>query len=447
MRPPVLSYVGPCLLAVSALAGSPHARAATLDDGGVLVGLLVAGQTDRHEFVADAGDALFLNVAELGNTSFFPTLALFDPAGNKIAETGGQGAASVDGLELPASGRYRVVVQDSGADTPGDYALWLATVPGARAPTLAPDAEVFGELGPGELRVHTIDASPGDTLHVTFAEIGNTSFFPVLSLFDPTGTELVTASGQGAADSGAVRVATGGPHTIVARDSGADTVGEFALRVTKSPGGAKFGSLGEDAGMSFDVPPGELATWRVPAALGDVLHANLGELGNTSFFPVLELYGPDGEQVARAAGQGGASIFGYAVTESGTHTLVGRDSGADTAGRARFGFARAPGAAALGTLVDGDVVERELEPGGLDSFRFAAASGASVFLTVAEVGNTSFFPTFRVYDPAGRLVGSASGQVTASAELVARIASQAATTLVSIVLVPLAVPPILRARG
>ena len=107
----------------------------TLVNGEVVSGEIELGDIDSYAFTANAGDTIYLRVAdtetnEFVSADFFPNVILLDPSGAVL--TNGAGALVGDiARALVTTGTYTVIVNDenAGEDATGSYNLYFAKAP------------------------------------------------------------------------------------------------------------------------------------------------------------------------------------------------------------------------------------------------------------------------------------------------------------------------------
>ena len=345
-------------------------------------------------------------------------MRVFAPSGTEVAFDADSVTAAILGLDIVESGEHQVVVQDSGADNTGIYTVHFARVTGANEGGRLPnDARLAGTLDLGDLDTFTFDAQAGDRVHLNAGDTNSTSLFPVLVLFDPSGTQVASDADSVTATLRNIEITESGVWTAVLFDSGADNVGDYELFFARISGANEKGLLPNDARRAASLAIGDVDTWTFTADVGDRVHVSAADIDSTSLFPDLLLYAPDGTLAISDADSVTALVSGFTVTSAGVHTVVVRDSGADNAGDYELHFALAPGAAEGGTLAGNTVVSARIDLGDFDSFEFGGRTGGRVTLNVADIDNTSLFPVVSVYDEAGTRVGFDTDSVTARIDL------------------------------
>ena len=220
----------------------------TLVNGEVVSGEIELGDIDSYAFTANAGDTIYLRVAdtetnEFVSADFFPNVILLDPSGAVL--TNGAGALVGDiARALVTTGTYTVIVNDesAGEDATGSYNLYFAKAPGANDDgTLVNGEVVSGEIELGDIDSYAFTANAGDTIYLRVAdtetnEFVSADFFPNVILLDPSGAVLTNGAGALVGDIARALVTTG-TYTVIVNDenAGEDATGSYNLYFAKAP--------------------------------------------------------------------------------------------------------------------------------------------------------------------------------------------------------------------
>ena len=418
--PGLLKITGALLLAIAAFSSPSVATAQELsNDVRVTAEITRSGQLDSYFFDASAGDIVYLTVADRDSTNFSPSVRIFDPNAVLIVSDTDLTTVEVDGLVIAQSGRYSVLVQDSGADFTGIYTLNFVRVSGANEfGELPNDARIADTLALGDLDTFTFNALAGDKIHLNLADSMTTNFSPDLRLHDPSGALAISDADLVTATIRDFEILTSGTWTVVISDSGADFAGEYELFFANVRGANEKGLLPNDTNKTESLALGDIDTWTFTAAAGDTVYLNVADILQTNFSPDVLVYGPDSVLLDDDADLITAHINRLQITNSGLHTVVVKDSGADFPGDYTLYFSRVPNAAEFGVLVSGEPRAASLLLGDIDTFEFNALSGANVQVNVSDANGTNFSPTFVIHDPSGVVVASDADLTTASASFV-----------------------------
>ena len=278
----------------------------------------------------------------------------------------------------------------------------------------------------GEVDEFTFDAVAGDSILLRVAdtettELINSSFFPRIELFDPSGAFV--DSGQGFLVGGIFeRLVVSGEFTVRVFDNstGNDETGSYDLYFAQMPGANEGGGLPNGGVVSEDIELGDIDSYTFQANAGDsillrVADTETTEFVNSDFFPRIELYGPDGGFL-----EGGQGFLVGGIAESlvatGTYTVLVFDnsSGSDAIGSYDLYFAKMPGANEGNGISGGETVDGFIDLGDIDSFAFSAGNlGTSVTFTLTDLDESDLFPRMELYSPSGSFVTSGQGFLTA----------------------------------
>jgi hypothetical protein len=173
------------------------------------------------------------------------------------------------------------------------------------------------------------------------------------------------------------------------------------------------------------LPAGVSNVWTFTANAGDGIAVAMGEMvANSTLYPYLRLYGPNGALLDSNFGSAGAGVSTQA-TNSGTFTVVaGNNENVSFGGNGTYRITLAtttvgspvvvaPGDEG-GSLNGAVVYNGTIDIGDLDVWKFTACVGDSIQLQMNEVTNGStLYPHLRLYGPEGVLIGSNFGSAGA----------------------------------
>ena len=409
----------------------------TLTNGGIETGNIDLGDLDIWSVTADAGDVLWAQIAEIGgNDSLIPGLVWYRPDGSQISANVGTSSADL-AVTATVAGTYTLVVYDANTDATGtgDYTLYFAqtatpfTVPaGDEGGTLTNGGIETGNIEVGDLDIWTVSADAGDVLWAQIGEIGgNDSLIPGLVWYRPDGSQISANVGTSSADL-AVTATVAGTYTLVVYDANTDATGTgdytlyFAQTATPFtvPAGDEGGTLTNGGIETGNIDLGDLDIWTVSADAGDVLWAQIGEIGgNDSLIPGLVWYRPDGSQISANVGTSSADLA-VTATVAGTYTLVVYDANTDATGTGDYTlyFAQTatpftvPAGDEGGTLTNGATETGDIDLGDLDLWSLTVDARDTIDVAISEVGgNDTLTPGIALYGPAGDLWISTSAPV------------------------------------
>lgn len=210
----------------------------TLLNDGVVSGSFTHGDLDSYSFSANAGDLVMLRVADVDDTALWPGIIVFDPTGaHPEPPTHGTDTA-VSQFTATKSGVYTVVVFDNSTAhaAVADYDLYFARAPGANeGGALSAGQPVEGSIDHGDLDSYTFTTVAGMEVVVTATELGDTTFWPGLTVQYPNGQ---TTSTQGTSQATKTFLApVSGTYTVIVYDASTshDGTSSYSLGFTAAP--------------------------------------------------------------------------------------------------------------------------------------------------------------------------------------------------------------------
>jgi len=269
-----------CLALILAFTWIPFASAASLVNGGHVSGAIsTVGGQDSYTFTATAGENVWLRIADTSNSAFYPRITLYGPTGAYITY---DNDGSVAGFTHTATttGTYTVVVSDDSGNYTGNYNFYFVRVPGANE---------GGSLGNGSLRTDKIDlgdldsftfsVQAGGQVQLTVTDTSNSSFYPNITLYGPTGA-YITYNNDGSVAGFTHTATTTGTYTVVVSDNTGSYTGDYTLQLTGTgitSSDIPPGNGGGDGTGDGDVP---LPAWALVLLGAGLLGAMRRRLGN-----------------------------------------------------------------------------------------------------------------------------------------------------------------------
>lgn len=393
-------------------------------------GLIISGQSytdridlgdiDSYTFSADAGDVVYLRVAdkettEFINSDFNPWIGLFDPDGDLINFGSG---ALVGDLTSPLiqSGTFTVVIVDEsvGDDAIGDYELFFGKAPAtAELGNLQNGQSESDEITLGDIDTFSFNGTAGDFVFIRVADTETTEFIdsefnPFVALYDPDGDLISISNGALVADISASLIETGQYTVIVTDESvGDDAIGSYELYYSNSPGVSELGDLPNGGVVSDRIDLGDLDTYSFAATAGDFVYLRAADTETTEFVdsefnPYMALIDPDGNLIVSSSGALVADVVAT-LQKTGTYSVVITDEsvGDDATGDYDLYYAKALGANEI-CGVGSTTVSGRIDLGDIDSLSFTSSTpGAPITISVTDDENNDFTPFFALYGPLG----------------------------------------------
>ncbi len=397
-----------------------------MSNGGNYPSALPANGTVTFTFDANTGDNVILRA---GSTGFVPRIDLFAANGTLLgtAPSGSPSSALRDSVltnRVAAGGSFRVTITSFYANGSGSFTLHLARAPG---PFSVPTGDDGGTLANGALNGATIDlgdldlwtfsGNAGDNVQL---RVGATNFVPRIDLYGPDGA-LVGFAPAGSPSSAQrdtalpFKLAAKGDYTVVVSSFYSGNSGGYAISLAQAPEsfvvspGDSGGVLSNGAFNTGTIDLGDLDVWTFTGHAGDSIQLRMGA---TNLVPRIDLYGPDGAQIAFAPTGSPSSaqrdsVINTRLTADGSYTVVVSSFYSGNQGGYSLTLAQAPGSFLVspgddgGALANGALASGTITLGDLDLWSFTAHAGDSIQL---RMGASSFVPRIDLYGPDGALV-------------------------------------------
>jgi hypothetical protein len=198
--------------------------------------------------------------------------------------------------------------------------------------------------------------------------------------------------------------------------SGHAGVGSYSLHFAKAVGANEGGLLPNGGEVSDAIELGDLDSYTFAAGVGESIQLRVADTMQTSFHPIVTLYGPDGAFITTKQGASVAAITRHNLPVAGIYTAVVGDnaSGNSGVGDYTLHFTKAPGANEGGKVNYVGDVSGFIDLGDLDSFSFDATAGADISLVVTDTSGSAFHPIVTLYGPTGSHLTNAQGATMAS---------------------------------
>jgi uncharacterized protein YfaP (DUF2135 family) len=386
-----------------------------LPNGGSLAGSVRVGRTKKYTFVANVGEGVQLRLVDKAGGTFYPRLYVYAPGGALVKDTWGPDVA-VSAFAAPATGTYSVVAADYYGTSSGRFDLHYARAPGANEGGLLSNGGVAsGSLTKGDIDSYTFVANVGDGLQLRLVDRNASAFYARLWVYGPTGALVSDVWGPDVALFSLAAPADG-TYTVVVADYYGPGAGNYEVHFTRAPGANEEGALVNGGLRSGGLTKGDLDSYTFDASAGEGLMLRLADIGATSFYPRLWLYGPTGALVTNTWGPD-AALLDITAPASGTYTVVVADYYGTGTGDYELHFVRGTGANEHGALVNGGVRTQTLTRGDLDSYTFVGNAGDVVQLRMADTTGGALYPRMHLYGPTGALVTNAWGPDVATLNL------------------------------
>ncbi|MEJ2682452.1 MAG: PKD domain-containing protein [Gammaproteobacteria bacterium] len=378
------------------------------------------GDLDTYRISATQGEEFSLTLVDQELGAFIPEITVFGPDGNFIRRGFGATVASIVNLAAPTSGDYTILVRDisSGNANAGDYELQYVKAPQANEHGELPNASSVTErIEVGDLDTYRISATQGEVFSLTLIDQELGAFIPEITVFGPDGSFIRRGFGATVASIVNLPAPTSGDYTILVRDisSGNANAGDYELHYAKAPQANEHGELPNASSVTERIEVGDLDTYRISAAQGEVFSLTLVDQELGAFIPEITVFGPDGSFIRRGFGTTVASIVNLPAPTSGDYTVLVRDISNGNANTSDYElhYAKAPQANEHGFVQGSGSRNETITSGDLDTYQFTGVSGALVNLAVTDINETALIPEVTLFRPDGAFLRRAFNDTSA----------------------------------
>ena len=401
-----------------------------LTNGGVNSGVIDQGDIDAWTFDAQAGDSVQIRVADTDGATLFPTARLYNPDGSLLASNANEFVALLlcDGSStcaLEQTGTYTLIVDDGRIAFTGNYDVYYTNVDGAQTDgELINGGFVSEQIDFGDIDAWTFDAQAGDSVQIRLADTDGGSLFPTARLYNPDGSLLASNANEFVAlllcdGSSTCALEQTGTYTLIVDDGRIAFTGNYDVYYTNVDGAQTDGELINGGFVSEQIDFGDIDAWTFDAQAGDSVQIRLTDIDGGSLFPTARLYNPDGSLLASNANEFVALLLcdgssTCALEQTGTYTLIVDDGRIAFTGNYDVYYTNVDGAQTDGELVNGGFVSEQIDFGDIDAWTFDAQAGDSVQIRVADIDDSTLFPTARLYNPDGTLLTNIGNEFVAS---------------------------------
>jgi hypothetical protein len=416
------------LTAITAPSVQPtDADSGPIASGAYRAGTLDAGDADVYTIPGTAAGSLVAVVAETAASAPIDvTMRVYSPSGAVLFNSSGAVGTGTTLTNLPATGTYTIVINDSGADATGAYALTAASVP-ASAPiidgdsvTLSSGVRRTGTLDMGDMDVYTISVPLNGNLFVALSEAPTVgaSFNAHLMVISPNGSVLFTQAGATGRDY-FLPNAPSGTYTIIALEQFQDAAGDYALTavagLATQPTDADSGPLTSGNYYTGTFDTGDIDVYTISASLGGSLLVNFAET-SAALTPAMVVTAPNGAVLYANGGTVSLAQLFTSLPAAGTYTIAINDSGADATGGYGLTVVALPAASQptdvdSGPITSGAYRSGTLDMGDIDVFTINVSLGSSFVVAVAETGTQSLSSQLLVFSPSGTNIFNGAGTV------------------------------------
>lgn len=438
-RSPRRTFIGIAMALASWAGLAKAAEAADIVSGETKAGQLASpSYTQTWDFQADAPDTHVVITTSEQAFGVQPEIFLYyiDPDVGLVFEDARTGTSLSQRLDrtLAHTGSYRIIVQDNGQNSAGNYSIALALIPGEATSAsdsdggpIASGASVTGTFDyQADTDLFTFSGEKDDRVLITLADLGF-NCRPEIYLYPPSGAGF-EASKTGTANSKEleVRLAESGTYTILVQPNALNLEGQYALSFLKIPGETTADSdtdggplLSGETKTGLLSPTTDTDAFTFDATAGDRVILTTADF-TTNTQTEIYVYPPGGgDPEATSLGAFTSHRVDLQVAATGTYTVVVRDSGLNGSGYYAISLVQLPGAATSETDTDGGPITpgttgvgRLLNRADTDVWQFWGEAGARVVVATGDLAG-GVQPEIWLYpSDGGALVASDLGAAT-----------------------------------
>lgn len=348
---PVLPSITPTLAPTPRPSPTPTVVAAAAFGQAIAIGDSVLGEIvdaetpDRYSVFAPAGSIISLGMFASDSSPLVPALEVYAPDGAKLAEAtgapGGEAAALVNSLSLPATGAYIVFAHGLPEGPAGEYSLSVGSGHALRLTGGSPGSvgqTYQGALirrGDQERWVYDLPANLTFSAQVTPID---GSFTPAIEVVGPDGTALASTrdSPNDSALLPPLSVAQAGRYElrISAREN--DGVGRYLIATALVSVVPTATFVPANLDQSVTLRQGDTFEYAFDGVPGDVMRIEALAPEASDFDPVITLFGPSGRRIAQVDDAG--------VATTNATLQLALDDGIGRYRLRAYGYALMPGA-------------------------------------------------------------------------------------------------------
>ena len=171
------------------------------------------------------------------------------------------------------------------------------------------------------------------------------------------------------------------------------------------PTANEHGSLVSGDFATGHIDKGDIDTFTFDAAVGEGILLRAVDINETTFYPQILLYAPDGQYIKYAQNPT-VAYTSYTATQAGTYTVVVLDvsSGFTSTGDYQLQFAHMPSANELGYISNGSSKTSSIGLGDIDSYKIVAGSNQQIALSFNDLSQSSLYLQVLLYGPDGNYI-------------------------------------------
>jgi hypothetical protein len=355
--------------------------------GRVSSSISAAAQIDTYTFNATAGNAVLISAA---NTSgqLIAVANLYSPSGSQLGSASQGDSGSI---QLPATGRYTILVYDRNGTNSGNYEVGLGFTAGGGGAAISCGQPISNAISAaGQIDAYTFSATAGEAVLLTGVHTSG-NLAAVAELFDPSGNWLGRAYDDIMWYS--FPLPATGTYTILVHDSACANTGSYAVGFSFATGecGTPI-SCGQTISNQISAAA-QIDAYTFNATSNEaVVFSGKGTSGSLQL--ETDLYDPFGNNIGSGR-----------LPTNGLYTILVRASDGTNTGSYAVGVGFATGRCGT-TIGCGQTISNAISSSAeFQAYTFEATNGEAVVLTAITSSGNLAADAF-LYDPAGNYVGT-----------------------------------------
>ncbi|MFZ3265364.1 MAG: chitobiase/beta-hexosaminidase C-terminal domain-containing protein [Terriglobales bacterium] len=376
--------------------------------------IAAAAQSNSYTFSANANDLIDFTATQTSGT-LSPALKLYSSGGKLIASAANCSSPVIEmnGVMLPASDTYTLLLSDCSDTQTGNYALYAQRTNNPSGATNLP----FGQTEAGTISLaaqsntYTFTANANDILDFTATQTSGT-LSPKIRLFNPAGTLLNTAANCSSpvTEMNGVTLPASGTYTVLLGDCSDTQIGNYEIYAqrTDNPSGAANLVFGQTQAGSISVAA-QSNTYTFSADANDVIIFTATQASGT-LSPKIRLYNPAGTLLNTVANCSSPVIemSGFTLPVSGTYTVLLGDCSDTQTGNYDIYSQRMNNPSGAANLPFGLTQTGSISSvAQSNTYTFSANANDVIIFTATQTSGT-LSPKIRLYNSAGTLLETAA---------------------------------------
>ena len=357
-------------------------------------------EIDAYAYTANAGDVLVIRMRGEHN-NIEPTIRLYDPAGNILAEaTPSGGTSRINTFTITANGTYIITAMDGNGNDIGNYGFSIQVINPNECADLIECGTFSADLNLiAEMHAYVFEAEAGDRIYLNMR--GSEGVEAELELYDATGVEMAADNPNG----GTAKIENfvipkSGLYFVMARDRKGNDTGHYGLSFQNIGNLNCAIELNCNTNLNASIDElAELDIYYFEASAGEQVILQMRAFSN-SLEGELYLYDSNGNLIAKDSPGGGlCEIAETTIQSDGVYYVIIKDKHGNDTSNYGFSFQKLDATCAIPfSCVEGIVTGNLTALSAMDAYHFTGNAGDIIHIDMIETG-TDLEPLLYIYDP------------------------------------------------